>query len=103
MATSPLGEEEVLQMLRAIIVDALRVDAVSVAPQTDLLEDLGAESIDIVDIRFRVEDTFGFKMGQQELKNALAEQATANDAREGLTVERMVKYILRRVGEQERA
>jgi acyl carrier protein len=98
--TSSPSEEQVLEKVRAIVIDALRVDPKSVTRQSDLLRDFGAESIDIVDIRFRVEDTFGFKFGQQEMKQVLDEQANSGDPSEGLTLEHMVNYILRRVREQ---
>jgi acyl carrier protein len=96
-----ISEEEVFRRLRTIIVDALRVDPAVVAPQADLFKDLGAESIDIVDVRFRIEDAFGFKLGQQELGEAAAGEAVAADAPRSLTVQQIAKYVLWRVQERE--
>ena len=99
--TMSISEEDVFRKLRTIVVDALRVDPAAVAPQADLFRDLGAESIDIVDVRFRIEDAFGFKVGQQELREAATGQPVAADAPRSLTVQQIAKYVLGRVQERE--
>jgi acyl carrier protein len=48
-------------------VDALAVDDDEVTPDAKLIADLGAESIDILDISFKLEQAFGFKIAQGEL------------------------------------
>lgn len=49
------------------MVDALGVDDDEVTPTARLTTDLHAESIDFLDIVFRIEKAFGFKIGQGEL------------------------------------
>ena len=45
-------------LFRSVLVDALGVDAEEVTPKATLREDLGAESIDFLDIIFRLEKAF---------------------------------------------
>ena len=64
MAISEDGFAKVLETL----VDALGVDDDEVTPEATLVEDLGAESIDFLDIVFRLEKAFGIKIEQSELR-----------------------------------
>lgn len=50
-----------------MLVEALAVDEEDVTPTASLRGDLGAESIDFLDIVFKLEQTFGFKIAQGEL------------------------------------
>jgi acyl carrier protein len=45
-----------------IIADALGLDAAEVKPTAPLIEELGAESIDVLDLVFRLERAFGVKI-----------------------------------------
>lgn len=62
-----MDRNEILDNVREVLVDALAVDDDEVTPQATLIGDLGAESIDILDISFKLEQTFGFKIAQGEL------------------------------------
>ena len=59
--------EEVFAKVRTALVDALSVDEDEVTPQAKLIEDLGAESIDFLDIVFRLEKAFDIKIPRGEL------------------------------------
>jgi Acyl carrier protein len=61
------SKEEIFEGVKEALVDALAVDGEDVTPEATLLGDLGAESIDILDIIFRLEKTFGIKIDQAEL------------------------------------
>jgi len=63
----PMSEEEVLEKVRETLVDALGVDDDEVTPEATLTGDLGAESIDFLDIVFRLEKTFNIKIPRGEL------------------------------------
>src|SRR3954466_7155049 len=54
--------DEVFEKVRSTLVDALGVDEDDVTPDATLFEDLGAESIDLLDIVFRLERTPGIKI-----------------------------------------
>lgn len=54
----PMSRDEIFNKVRGVLVDALGVDADEVTPTATLREDLGAESIDFLDIVFRLEKAF---------------------------------------------
>ncbi len=65
MAT--MTKEEILGKVRETLVDALSVEEDEVTEDATLSGDLGAESIDYLDIVFRLEKTFNIKIPQDEL------------------------------------
>lgn len=60
-------KEEVLEKVQAALVDALGVDDDEVTPEATLVGDLGAESIDFLDIVFRLEKSFEIEIPRAEL------------------------------------
>jgi acyl carrier protein len=62
-----LTRDEIFEKVRTVLVDAMAVDEDDVTPEARLTSDLGAESIDFLDIVFRLEQAFGFKIAQGEL------------------------------------
>jgi acyl carrier protein len=65
MAT--MNKEDVFSKVQAALVDALGVDEEEVQPEARLVGDLGAESIDFLDIVFRLEKAFDIKIPRGEL------------------------------------
>ena len=63
----PIGYEDALAKVTEVLEDALGVDEDEVTPQATLGPDLGAESIDYLDIVFRLEKAFGIKIDQAEM------------------------------------
>ena len=59
--------DEIFQKVQATLVDALGVDEEDVTREATLQGDLGAESIDFLDIVFRLERNFGIKIPRGEL------------------------------------
>ncbi len=59
--------DEIYEKVQATLVDALGVDEGDVTPEATLFNDLGAESIDLLDIVFRLERNFGIKIPRGEL------------------------------------
>jgi acyl carrier protein len=62
-----MSREEVLEKVEAVLVDALGVDEDEVTEEATLTGDLGAESIDFLDIVFRLEKAFDIKILRGEL------------------------------------
>jgi acyl carrier protein len=60
-------KEEVFEKVREALVEALGVDDEEVVPQATMVGDLGAESIDFLDIVFRLEKSFGIEIPRSEL------------------------------------
>ena len=63
----PMTEEEVFGKVQEALVDALGVDDDEVTPEAKISADLGAESIDYLDITFRLEKAFDIKIPRGEL------------------------------------
>ncbi len=60
-------KEEVFGKVQGALVDALGVDEDEVTQDATLVGDLGAESIDFLDIVFRLEKAFGIEIPRAEL------------------------------------
>ena len=61
------SRDEIFEKVRAALVDALGVDEEDVTPEATMVGDLGAESIDFLDIVFRLEKAFSIKIPRGEL------------------------------------
>ena len=68
------------EKVKAIVVDQLSQDADNVTPNSTFVDDLGADSLDIVELIMRFEDEFGI-----EIPDEKAEKIK--------TVSDVVKYI----------
>lgn len=62
-----MTRDEIFNKVRTLLVDALVVDEEDVSLQSRLTTDLGAESIDFLDIVFRLSQVFGITIAQGEL------------------------------------
>jgi len=60
-------QDEIYSKVSATLVEALNVDEDEIKPESTLQGDLGAESIDFLDIVFRLEREFGIKIPRGEL------------------------------------
>lgn len=61
------SSEEVFGKVQAALMDALGVDEDEVTPEATMVGDLGAESIDFLDIVFKLEKAFGINIPREEL------------------------------------
>lgn len=62
-----MTRDDIFEKVKGVLVDALGVDEDEVTPEARLTKDLGAESIDFLDITFKLEQAFGFKVPEGEL------------------------------------
>jgi acyl carrier protein len=60
-------QDEIYSKVSATLMEALNVDEDDIKPESTLQGDLGAESIDFLDIVFRLEREFGIKIPRGEL------------------------------------
>ena len=56
----------VFEKVKEIIVDKLAVDESAVKPEAAFIEDLGADSLDIVDLIMALEEEFGIDIPDEE-------------------------------------
>lgn len=62
-----MSGDEIFTKVKEVLVDALGVDDDEIKTGATLIGDLGAESIDFLDIVFRLERTFSIKIPRGEL------------------------------------
>ncbi len=75
--------DEIYDKVQEVLEDALGVDDDEVTKDATLVGDLGAESIDFLDIVFRLEKAFGIKIDQSELfpENVLSDPTYVQDGK----------------------
>ncbi|MDZ4819605.1 MAG: acyl carrier protein [Planctomycetota bacterium] len=61
------SQAEVFEKVKVCLIEALGVDDDEVTPDSSIMGDLGAESIDWLDIVFRLERSFSIKIPHNEL------------------------------------
>ena len=59
----------VLEKVKAILAEQFDVEEDKVTADTDLQEDLGADSLDVVDLLMSIEDEFGVEVPDDEIEN----------------------------------
>ncbi|MBU0641412.1 MAG: acyl carrier protein [Planctomycetes bacterium] len=67
MPMAAMTRDEIFKKVQQTLVDALSVEDDEVTEDASLTGDLGAESIDFLDIVFRLEKAFNIKIPQDEL------------------------------------
>jgi acyl carrier protein len=67
MTIMAMSRDEIYKKVQGVLVDALGVDEEEVKPDAVIKDDLGAESIDFLDIMFRLEKAFGIKIPRGEM------------------------------------
>ncbi len=71
---------DIFEKLQEILADQLEIDADKITYESNILDDLGADSLDVVDLIMSIEDEFGMEVPDEAVDNIR-------------TVEDMVKYI----------
>jgi acyl carrier protein len=62
-----MSRDDIFEQVKDVLVDALGLDDDDVTEDATLMGDLGAESIDFLDIVFRLEKAFNIKVPREEL------------------------------------
>ena len=63
------AKEEIFDKLKELVVDQLGVEEDEVTMEASMQDDLGADSLDLVDLVMSVEDEFGVKVADEDLEN----------------------------------
>jgi len=80
-----MKKEEVLSRLKEIIVDRLDVEEDQIVPEASFVEDLGADSLDIVELIMGIEEEFDIEIPDED-----AEKLTS--------VSEAMNYTLAKIG-----
>ena len=77
--------EQIEEKVKAFLVEELEIDEDKIYGQARLKEDMGIDSLEVVDVVVLVEQEFGFKMKPEDFK-------------ELLTLDQFCQFIAQRVG-----
>ena len=58
-----------LEKVQAMLADALGVSADKITPDARIIEDLGADSLDVVELLSRLEDEYGITIPEDDVEN----------------------------------
>lgn len=96
-----ITEERVFEDLKKAIVETLRVDEAAITNESSFIRDLGAESLDFLDINYRLEQAFGVKMARhfvlEHVEEMFGEGSAIDD--EGRLTEKAIVLLKERMGE----
>jgi len=71
------SENEIFERLRPLLVEVLGVPMEKIHPESVLVADLGAESIDLLDLSFRIEETFSVTIEGNEIEREASKRLPA--------------------------
>src|SRR5882724_13631615 len=91
------NQDEIYTKVSATLVEALNVDEEEIKPTSTLQGDLGAESIDFLDIVFRLEREFGIKIPRGELFPESIFQGDAEFVQNGKVTDRGLQELRTRM------
>ena len=64
-----MAKEEIFDKLKELVVDQLGVEEDEVTMEASMQDDLGADSLDLVDLVMSVEEEYGVKVADEDLEN----------------------------------
>ncbi len=82
------SKNEIFEKTRAIIAEKLNLEEETITPESSILEDLGADSLDIVDLVMALEEEFDIQVPDEDMENLT-------------TVGDVVNYIAQRLSAEE--
>ncbi|MCX8070558.1 MAG: phosphopantetheine-binding protein [Thermodesulfovibrionales bacterium] len=102
MANDLITYEQVLEETKKAVAETLNIDLQKVTPESSLIKDLGAESLDFLDINYRLEQKFGIKMARQfileHVEELYGEGSAIDDT--GKLTEKAIELLKIRLGDK---
>jgi acyl carrier protein len=66
VAAKTFTKEEIVSIVRKVIASQLEVEEEKVVPEASVIDDLGADSLDIVEIVMTLEEQFGIEIPDED-------------------------------------
>jgi len=64
-----MERDEIMEKVKSVIVEQLSVDEADVTEEASFIDDLGADSLDIVELVMALEEEFGISIPDEEAEN----------------------------------
>ena len=93
--SSVVEKGSLLEAIRGIVAEVLMVPRDSVQADSALVADLGAESIDFLDLIFRIEETLGRKIPSERWDAFVTERLPGADLSSAITIAVVVEFAER--------
>ena len=90
---SQFTKEEITGKLITIISGALRMGPEKISQESRIVNELGAESLDILDMRFSIEQELGISIGEHEFSETIGKGLTAEEFLDKFTVSSLIDFI----------
>jgi acyl carrier protein len=101
MTQNLITQQQVFDELKKAIVETLRVDENIIKSESSLINDLGAESLDFLDVNYRLEQAFGIKMARHFVLEHIEEMFGESSAidENGRLTEKAIELLKVRFGD----
>lgn len=74
-----MTEQDIYDKLLGCIAQAIGIDAATIAPDASLIDDLGADSLDLLDLVFRLEQAFHIRISRGDIEKRAKETLPGED------------------------
>ncbi|MHA2281720.1 MAG: acyl carrier protein [Promethearchaeota archaeon] len=88
-----MDADKVFLGVRKILADILQIEEEEISMEVSLFDDLGLESVDLLDLNFRIEKEFGIDIGVGEMWNIYEQVAEYEIIVEGKLTENGVELV----------
>jgi acyl carrier protein len=73
-----MSDENILARLKKLIVELLEVEKTKVIPEASFIDDLGADSLDLIEFITAAEDAFGIEIPDEDAEKIQTVQDAVN-------------------------
>ncbi|MBP7845125.1 MAG: acyl carrier protein [Proteobacteria bacterium] len=86
-------QEEIFNHIQSAIREVLNNDSLDVKPESRLIQDLGLESIDFLDVSCELENYLGREVDFKEVGSYVAKLKNSPQAAKELSVQNVIDYL----------